>query len=44
LRQLKARYDPDNVFNQNFAIPPATDISHQEAAPAQPATFTGSLF
>jgi len=21
LRELKARYDPDNVFNQNFAIP-----------------------
>lgn len=30
LRQLKARYDPDNVFNQNFPIPPATDISRQE--------------
>jgi hypothetical protein len=23
LRELKARYDPDNVFNQNFPIPPA---------------------
>jgi FAD/FMN-containing dehydrogenase len=23
LRELKAKYDPDNVFNQNFAIPPA---------------------
>jgi len=22
LRQLKARYDPDNVFNRNFPIPP----------------------
>jgi Luciferase-like monooxygenase/FAD binding domain/Berberine and berberine like len=22
LRELKARYDPDNVFNQNFPIPP----------------------
>jgi hypothetical protein len=22
VRALKAQYDPDNVFNQNFAIPP----------------------
>jgi hypothetical protein len=22
LRVLKAQYDPDNVFNQNFPIPP----------------------
>jgi hypothetical protein len=32
LRQLKARYDPSNVFNQNFPIPPATDISRQDTA------------
>jgi FAD/FMN-containing dehydrogenase len=25
LRELKARYDPDQVFDQNFAIPPAED-------------------
>jgi FAD/FMN-containing dehydrogenase len=24
LRRLKVRYDPDNIFNQNFPIPPAT--------------------
>jgi hypothetical protein len=23
LRQLKSKYDPDNIFNQNFPIPPA---------------------
>jgi FAD/FMN-containing dehydrogenase len=23
LRQVKAAYDPDNVFNQNFPIPPS---------------------
>jgi FAD/FMN-containing dehydrogenase len=34
VRQLKARYDPDNVFNRNFPIPPASDISRQETATA----------
>ncbi len=34
LQLLKARYDPDNIFNQNFAIPPATDVSRPEAATA----------
>jgi alkanesulfonate monooxygenase SsuD/methylene tetrahydromethanopterin reductase-like flavin-dependent oxidoreductase (luciferase family)/FAD/FMN-containing dehydrogenase len=27
LRRLKAQYDPDNVFNQNFAIPAAGPVS-----------------
>jgi alkanesulfonate monooxygenase SsuD/methylene tetrahydromethanopterin reductase-like flavin-dependent oxidoreductase (luciferase family)/FAD/FMN-containing dehydrogenase len=30
LRELKARYDPDDVFNQNFPIPPA-DPSREAA-------------
>jgi hypothetical protein len=34
LRQLKARYDPDNVFNQNFPIPPFADVSRQETPTA----------
>jgi hypothetical protein len=34
LQLLKARYNPDNIFNQNFAIPPATDVSRPEAATA----------
>jgi alkanesulfonate monooxygenase SsuD/methylene tetrahydromethanopterin reductase-like flavin-dependent oxidoreductase (luciferase family) len=29
LRDLKARYDPDNVFNQNFPIPPAPQFDRQ---------------
>ena len=34
LQQLKARYDPDNVFNRNFPIPPLTDVSRQETLTA----------
>ena len=33
-RQLKARYDPDNVFNQNFPIHPAPHDEPHEAAPS----------
>jgi hypothetical protein len=29
LRELKERYDPDNVFNQNFPITPARTASGQ---------------
>ena len=32
LRELKAIYDPDNVFNQNFPIPPAV---HAAAGPGR---------
>jgi len=32
LRRLKTRYDPDNIFNQNFSIPPATDSNTHEPA------------
>ncbi len=32
LRRLKALYDPDNVFNQNFPITPATRDEPLEAA------------
>jgi hypothetical protein len=28
LRRLKALYDPDDVFNQNFPIPPSTEADH----------------
>ncbi|MGN6030146.1 MAG: FAD-binding oxidoreductase [Thermomicrobiales bacterium] len=33
LRLLKARYDPDNVFRDNFNIAPATTIALGSAAP-----------
>jgi hypothetical protein len=29
---LKERYDPDDLFKQNFPIPPAADVSRQQAA------------
>jgi hypothetical protein len=32
LRELKARYDPDDVFNQNFPIPPAERSGETAAA------------
>jgi hypothetical protein len=34
LRELKARYDRDNVFNQNFPIAPALHDEPHEAAPS----------
>jgi FAD/FMN-containing dehydrogenase len=34
LRQLKAQYDPDNVFNQNFPIAPALHDEPHEATPS----------
>lgn len=33
LRRLKARYDPDNVFNQNFPIPLAESATWSVGAP-----------
>jgi alkanesulfonate monooxygenase SsuD/methylene tetrahydromethanopterin reductase-like flavin-dependent oxidoreductase (luciferase family)/FAD/FMN-containing dehydrogenase len=34
LRRLKARYDPEGAFNQNFPIPPAEDDELDEAEPS----------
>ena len=34
LRELKARYDPDNVFDQNWPIPPAEPSARAEDAAA----------
>jgi alkanesulfonate monooxygenase SsuD/methylene tetrahydromethanopterin reductase-like flavin-dependent oxidoreductase (luciferase family)/FAD/FMN-containing dehydrogenase len=32
LRALKAEYDPDEVFDQNFAIPPRRSYAHQSSS------------
>jgi FAD/FMN-containing dehydrogenase len=29
LRELKARYDPENVFDQNFPVPPARSLPRE---------------
>jgi FAD/FMN-containing dehydrogenase len=36
LRRLKARYDPDNVFDQNFPIPPDAPEEPLAAAASTP--------
>ncbi|MFE0631252.1 BBE domain-containing protein [Streptomyces sp. NPDC058864] len=32
LRRLKAEWDPENVFDRNFPIPPATSLEDGTAA------------
>jgi alkanesulfonate monooxygenase SsuD/methylene tetrahydromethanopterin reductase-like flavin-dependent oxidoreductase (luciferase family)/FAD/FMN-containing dehydrogenase len=41
LRDLKARYDPDNVFNQNFPIPPTGGAHNRARLPAREVARAG---
>src|SRR5262249_62286652 len=41
LGELKARYDPDQVFGQNFPIPPGVAAAPRGGAPTEWARGTG---